>query len=216
MRACGNTIHVAAQLAASLSILMDPFLPFAAASVRRMLGLEVVRSSSGSSGRGEIGWDDAGRPLLSAGQPLGPIEILFTKVEDEAIAKQRAKLEAAAPAAPPPQGPYKPIADSITYDDFAKLDLRVGLVTTCEPVKKSKKLLRCEVDLGFETRQILAGVALQFKPEDLIGRKVVVVANLAPRTMMGLESHGMMLMAADRQEVLFPVSADAEPGSSIR
>jgi len=216
VRACGNTIHVAAQLAASLSILMDPFLPFAAESVRRMLGLEGVRSSSGGAGRGEIGWDDAVRPLLSAGQPLGPIEILFTKVEDEAIAKQRAKLEAAAPAAPPPEGPYKPIADSVTYDDFAKLDLRVGLVKTCEPVKKSKKLLRCEVDLGFETRQILAGVALQFKPEDLVGRKVVVVANLAPRTMMGLESHGMMLMAADRQEVLFPVSADAEPGSSIR
>ena len=217
MRACGNTLHVTAQLCASLSILMEPFLPFAAASIRRMLGLDGVRNSGGaSSSDGEIGWDDAGRPLLAAGHVLGTTEVLFQKVDDDAIAKQRARLEATVPVVPPPDAPYNPLGDVITYDDFAKLDLRVGLVKACEPVKKSKKLLRCQVDLGFETRQILAGVALHIKPEDLVGRKVIVVANLAPRTMMGLESHGMLLMATDRQATISPVLATAEPGSVVR
>jgi len=213
-RACGNTIHVAAQLCACLSILIDPFLPFTAAGVRRMLGIDGVSSASGT--QATIHWDDAVRPLIEAGQTLGPIEILFHKVQDEQVAKQRAKLDAAMPAAPAPKAAFLPMGDTITYDDFAKLDLRVGRVISCEPVKKSKKLLRCEVDLGFETRQILAGVALHFKPEHLIGRNVIVVANLAPRTMMGLESHGMMLMATDREDRLFALSADAEPGSVVR
>ncbi|MFW5741164.1 MAG: methionine--tRNA ligase, partial [Myxococcota bacterium] len=216
MRLCGNTIHVAAQLCASLSILVEPFLPFSAASVRKMLALDGVRSSGVGGGGAGLGWEDAARPLLSAGHELGSPEILFRKVEDEAIAKQRAKLEQASAAKQAPDEPYKPLSDNIVSDDFAKLDLRVGVVKVCEPVKKSKKLLRCEVDLGFETRQILAGVAHQFQPEDLIGRKVVVVANLAPRKMMGLESCGMMLMAADRQGQLAPLSADAEPGSEVR
>lgn len=218
MVACGNTIHVAAQLCASLSILMEPFVPFAAVTIRRMLALEGVRQSAPgkADSAGTLGWDDASRSLVEPGHVLGEIEILFQKVEDDTVAKQRAKLEAAVEAPPAAQGPYKPIAENITYDDFAKLDLRVGVVTSCEPVKKSKKLLRCEVDLGFETRQILAGVAHQFKPEDLLGRKVIVVANLAPRKMMGLDSCGMMLMAADRQDNLAPLSADAEPGSVVR
>ena len=217
MRVCGNTIHVAAQLCASLSILMEPFVPFSAVSVRKMLALEGVRASGPTGGAGELGWDDAARPLLQAGHVLGPTEILFKKVEDEAVANQRAKLEAANEVPQPPTDePYKPMADNITFDDFVKLDLRVGVIKVCEPIKKSKKLLRCEVDLGFETRQILAGVAHQFKPEELIGRKVVVVANLAPRKMMGLESCGMMLMAADRSGTLAPLSADSEPGSEIR
>ncbi len=217
IRACGNTIHVAAQLCASLSILMAPFVPFSAASVRRMLALEGVRSSApGASAPASLGWDDAARPLLRAGHVLGTPEILFKKVEDDAVAAQRAKLEAADSAANAPSVPYKPLADTIGIDDFAKLDLRVGTVKVCEPVKKSKKLLRCEIDLGFETRQVLAGVAHQMSPDDLLGRKVIVVANLAPRKMMGLESHGMMLMAADREDSLAPLAADAEPGSVVR
>ena len=218
MRACGNTIHVAAQLCASLSILMEPFLPFSAAKVRKMLALEGVRSSApGVDSDAKLGWDDAARPLIPGGHVLGETEILFSKIEDALIDKQRAKLEATdVVVQPPTDAPYTPVAENITFDDFAKLDLRVGVVKVCEPVKKSKKLLRCEVDLGFETRQILAGVALQFKPEDLIGRKVVVVANLAPRTMMGLESCGMMLMGADRLDNLAPLTADAEPGSTVR
>ncbi len=222
MRLCGNTIHVAVQLCATLSILMEPFVPFAAAAVRKMVALQGVRSSApGGDKDATLGWNDAARPLLKPGHMLGKPEILFSKVEDEAIASQRAKLEKFAAGQKDTLEktvdlPYKPVADLITFDDFAKLDLRVGVVKVCEKVKKSKKLLRCEVDLGFETRQILAGIAPQFAPEDLIGRKVIVVANLAPRKMMGLESCGMMLMGADRKDLLAPLSSEAEPGSVVR
>ncbi len=102
--------------------------------------------------------------------------------------------------------------DTIVYDDFAKLDLRVGQVKVAERVKKSKKLIRCEVDLGFETRQILAGVAEHMTPEDLVGKKVIVVTNLAPRKMVGLESQGMLLMAEDRSGQLVPVSRRQRAG----
>jgi len=184
--------------------------------MRTMLGLQGVRSSKGSGEGGSLGWSDAARPLLSAGHALGTPDILVRKVEDDAVEAQRAKLVAATEAQAAPQDkPYKPVSPNIEFSTFEALDLRVGQVLVCEPIKKSKKLLRCEVDLGFEKRQILAGVAEHFKPEDLIGRKVVVVANLAPRKMMGLESQGMMLMATDREGHLAPLSADSEPGAKV-
>ena len=111
--------------------------------------------------------------------------------------------------------PYAELKSTITYDDFAKLDFRVGRVTHAEKVKKSKKLIRCEVDLGFETRQILAGVAQQMSPADLIGKDVIVVANLAPRKMAGLESQGMLLMAENRAGELVMLMAASEPGSTV-
>jgi methionyl-tRNA synthetase len=216
---CANTIHVALQVSASLSILCEPFLPFSAAKMRAMLNLEGVRSSTRSEGSKGLGWGDAARSLLAAGQPLGEPEILFTKIEDAVIAAQIEKLQAsqqaAAPAAAAPAQPYEPMANAIQYDDFAKLDLRVGRVASAEPVPKSKKLLRCEVDLGFERRQVLAGVAEHLTPADLIGKHVVVVANLAPRKMLGLESQGMLLMAKNREGKLVPVLTDSEPGSTV-
>ena len=112
--------------------------------------------------------------------------------------------------------PYEALLDTIVYDDFAKLDLRIGVVTAAEAVPKSKKLLRTEVDLGFETRQILAGVAQHFGPENLIGKRVVVVANLAPRKLFGLESQGMLLMAENREGALVPVIGESEAGSVVR
>jgi methionyl-tRNA synthetase len=112
--------------------------------------------------------------------------------------------------------PWEPLKAEITYDDFAKLDLRVGTVRVAERLPKSDKLLRLEVDLGFEQRQILAGVAQQLAPDDLIGRKVVVVANLAPRTLRGFESQGMLLMAEDRDGRLRPMTTDGEEGATIR
>lgn len=239
LQACGNCIHVAAQLCASLAIIMDPFVPFSAAKIRRMLGLTNVRTSAPSPTSWQattddlLGWDDAARCLLADGHTLGQIEILFEKVPDEAVEKQKNKLHAKVrqvpeepgqpseqsfegPSESTPPGPYQPLADTIVYDDFAKLDLRVGTIKVCETIPKSKKLLRCEVDLGFETRQVLAGIAEHYKPEQLVGRNVIVVANLAPRKMMGLESHGMLLMATDRRGKLASVSAEAEPGSFVR
>jgi len=214
MKRCGNTLHVSLQLCASLSILFEPFLPHAAEKTRRMLGLEGMRSSApGGDGKGR-GWEAAKVPLLEAGQALGEAEILFTKIEDEAIAAQIQKL--ADRAKPPVEGkPYEPMSDEIVYDDFAKLDLRVGVVREAEKVKKSKKLIKCQVDLGFEQRQILAGVAEHLSPEDLLGKHLIVVANLKPRKMMGMESQGMLLMATDRDGKLSPVTTVGEPGSVV-
>jgi methionyl-tRNA synthetase len=207
---CANTLHVSLQLAASLSILVEPFLPFTAKKMREVLKLEGVRSSE-PRGAGGIGWDDAGRPLLVAGSPLGEPAILVRKIEDSEIEAQRARLNAAAQT----QAPYEPIKETITYDDFAKLDLRVGVIKSAEKVKKSQKLIRCDVDLGFEVRQVLAGVAEHMSAEDLIGKHVIVVSNLAPRKMVGLESRGMLLMATDRAGKLVPLFAESEPGSTV-
>jgi methionyl-tRNA synthetase len=217
---CANTIHVALQVSASLSILCEPFLPFTAAKMRTMLGVTGLGSSARAQRQGELGWHDAARPLLSTGQPLGEPAILFAKIEDASIEAQIEKLRATQrPAAPGGASsanlPYAPLAGAITFDDFQKLDLRIGRVTSAEPVPKSKKLLRCEVDLGLEQRQVLAGVAEHLRPADLIGKHVVVVANLAPRKMLGLESQGMLLMAKNREGKLVPVLADSEPGSTV-
>lgn len=211
---CGNTLHVSLQLCASLSILVEPFLPFTAKKMRAILRLEGVRSSEpGVGAKGSLGWDAAGRALLPAGHALGTPEILIQKVDDEAIQAQRDKLQARVAESSGPL--YAPLGPSIRFEDFAKLDLRVGRVVVAERVKKSKKLIRCEVDLGFETRQVLAGVAEHMSAEDLLGRRVVVVANLVPRKMAGLESQGMLLMAEDRSGALTPVTADSEPGATV-
>jgi methionyl-tRNA synthetase len=216
---CGNTVHVALQVAAALSILSEPFLPFTAARMRAMLDLPNVRSSAKAEGPTGLGWHDTGRALLPQGHALREPEILVHKLEDSAIQAQLDKLVAAAAAAQAAKGsgaqPYDPLGAEIQYDDFAKLDLRIGRVISAEPVPKSKKLLRCQVDLGFELRQVLAGVAEHLQPADLIGKQVVVVANLAPRKMLGLESRGMLLMATNREGQLVPVLGESEPGSTV-
>ncbi len=218
MRLCGNTIHVSLQYCAALSILLDPFLPFTAEALRRVLPLEGT-VESGPGAKGTLRWEDASKPLLTAGAALGTPDILVTKVPDEArdaqlalLAQRAAEAKAAASAE---EKPYVPVKGLTTFDDFCKLDLRVGHVLVAERVKKSKKLIRCEVDLGFEKRQILAGVAEHMTAEELQGRKVLVVANLAPRKMVGLESQGMLLMAEDRDGNLVPVDANTEPGATV-
>jgi methionyl-tRNA synthetase len=215
--AAGSTIHVALQLCASLSILLEPVVPDAAARLRAMLGLSGLRSSTPNADPGAtLGWDDAARPLLSPGYALGEPHVLFEKLPDEWVEAERERLGAPPPAAQPDAAPYAPVASEVAYDDFAKLDLRVGVVTLAEPVPKADRLLRLEVDLGFERRQILSGLAEHFTPDEVVGRKVVVVANLAPRTMRGLESQGMILMAEDREGALHFAAAEGEPGSMVR
>lgn len=220
-RACANTIHVSLQIVASLSVLLDPFLPFSCAKIRELLAIGALRRGAEDG----LSWDDAGRPLLSAGTKLGEPEPLFPKIEDAAIQEQLDKLEASAAAsnkaassgaADDASAPFEPVSETIQFDDFAKIDLRIGTVLRAERMKKSKRLLRCDVDLGFETRQVLAGVAEHMTPEELVGRRVVVVANLAPRKMMGTESQGMLLMAEGRDGRLVPVGAEQEPGSTVR
>lgn len=210
---CDATIHVSLQLCASLAILAEPFLPFTAKKMQEILRLTNVRSSEPRGAKEGLGWDDAATPLLEVGHALGTPDILVRKLEDEVIEAQRAKLEAtkAAPAGPA----YTPVKETITYEDFAKLDFRVGHIVSAERVPKSKKLIKCQVDLGFETRQVLAGVAEHMTAEELTGKRVIVVANLAPRKMVGLESQGMLLMAEDRSGALVPLVADSEPGSTV-
>ena len=212
---CDATIHVSLQLCASLAILAEPFLPFTAKAMRAILKMPAVRSSEAGGEKGGLGWDDAGAPILEAGHALGAPDILVRKVEPEKLDAERAKLEATKAPAVTAGPPYTPLKDVITYDDFAKLDFRVGHIKSAERVPKSKKLIKCEVDLGFEVRQVLAGVAEHMSPEDLQGKKVIVVANLAPRKMVGLESQGMLLMAEDRSGKLMPLTADSEPGSTV-
>jgi methionyl-tRNA synthetase len=219
LQACGNTIHVSLQICAALSVLMEPVLPFSAAKMREMLRLSGIRSSlPGGTHRG-LGWNDAGQPLLEVGHVLGAPVILFTKIEDSAIEAQLAKLHAGdpAPAETPvtPALPYAPVKSEIVYDDFAKLDLRMGTVRVAERVPKADKLLRLEIDLGFETRQILSGIAEQMMPEDMIGKRVVIVANLAPRKLRGFESQGMVLMAENRDGKFSLIQSEGEDGAPV-
>ena len=222
-RAMRNSVHVALQVTASLAILLEPVVPGIAGRLREMLALDGVRSSEAAGGEG-LGWDAAARPLLEPGHRLGTPGILVAKVEDEAVEAQRQLLADRAAAASAPDGPapaeagepYAPLGDEITFDQFTPLDLRAGRIVAAEAHPKADKLLRFDVDLGFETRQILSGVREHLAPGDLVGMTVVVVANLAPRTIRGLESQGMILFAENRDGALVPVETAGEPGAVVK
>jgi methionyl-tRNA synthetase len=161
-----------------------------------------------------LDWENAGKmKLLSVGYSLREPQLLFRKIEDEEISAQIEKLKA---------GTIKPVENNtameekkspelkpeIVYDDFAKMDFRVGTITAAEKVEKADKLLKLEVDLGFEKRTVVSGIALHFNPEEIIGKQVVVVANLAPRKMRGIESNGMILMSEDKEGKLQFINPD--------
>ena len=201
-----NCLHICLQCTANLSILINPYLPNTAQKMLHMM--KVVEKM--------LEWENAGKTkLLSVGYTLRAPELLFRKIEDTEVAYQIEKLQTAAAAvkaaAPVAEAsPIEPQKEEITFDDFAKLDLRIGKIIAAEKVEKADKLLKLEVDLGFETRTVVSGIALHFKPEDIVGKQVVVVANLAPRKMRGIESKGMILMAEDANGKLqFVNSADS-------
>ncbi|WEK37742.1 MAG: methionine--tRNA ligase [Candidatus Pseudobacter hemicellulosilyticus] len=208
-----NCLYVCLQLTANLAILINPFLPFTA---RKMLHMMKVVEKL-------LDWDNAGKSkLLSVGYTLRAPELLFRKIENEEIQAQVNKLQAglvkpAAEAAPAAEATAAPVKETIQYDDFAKLDLKVGTILSAEKVAKADKLLKLEVDLGFEKRTIVSGIALHFAPEAIIGQQVVVVANLAPRKMRGIESNGMILMAEDKAGKLHFVKPEQaiEPGAGV-
>jgi methionyl-tRNA synthetase len=210
-----NTLHLCLQLTANLAILINPFLP---ATAKKLLHMMKVVDKM-------LDWDNAGKiNLLSVGYSLRAPEILFRKIEDAEIAAQIQKLKAG--STKPEAESQKPdakskmqeaqslspsalsIKPSIQFDDFAKIDLRTGTVLSAQKVEKADKLLQLEIDLGFEKRTIVSGIALHFQPESIVGRRVVVVANLAPRKMRGIESNGMILMAEDTDGKLRFVSSD--------
>ena len=205
-----NCLHVCLQLTANLAILINPFLPFTAKKMLHMM--KVVEKM--------LEWENAGRlNLLSVGYSLRAPELLFRKIEDEEISVQTEKLRKVAGEKPGQaiQKRQPPAKSTIVYDDFAKMDLRVGTIVSAEKVEKADKLLKLGIDLGYEQRTIVSGIALHYKPEEIIGRRVVVVANLAPRKMKGIESNGMILMAEDGSGGLHFVHAGekAGPGSAV-
>jgi len=200
-----NCLHLCLQLTANLAILINPFLPFTAKKMLHMM--KVVDKI--------LDWENAGKiKLLSVGYSLRAPELLFRKIEDEEVRLQVEKLKSGlvnpnevAGSQSPVTGNQRPatteesaivnLKSTIVYDDFAKLDLRIGKIISAEKVEKADKLLKLQIDLGFETRTIVSGIALHFKPEEVINKQVVLVANLAPRKMRGIESNGMILMAED-------------------
>jgi methionyl-tRNA synthetase len=209
-----NCLHICLQLTANLAILANPFLPFTAKKLCYMM--KVVDKM--------LEWENAGKTkLLSVGYSLREPQLLFRKIEDAEIETQVQKLKAGsqhnATATPAVQTPpaHSPVKPEIVYDDFAKMDFRTGVIRAAEKVEKADKLLKLQVDLGFETRTIVSGIALHYQPEEIIGQQVVVVVNLAPRKMRGIESQGMILMAENPEGKLFFVQPSAliDPGSGV-
>jgi methionyl-tRNA synthetase len=220
-----NCLHICLQLCANLAVLINPFLPNTA---KKMLYMMKVVDKM-------LDWKNAGKlNLLSVGYSLREPQLLFRKIEDEEISLQieklksglvkpvaeknkSTKMEESKPTSgnlPTGQAGQKPV---IQYDDFAKLELKAGTVIACEKVEKADKLLKLEVDLGIEKRTIVSGIALHYKPEDVVGKQVIVVTNLAPRKMRGIESQGMILTAEDsdgKLQLLKPENI-VSPGSNV-
>lgn len=204
-----NCLHLCLQLTANLAILINPFLP---ATAKKMLHMMKVVDRI-------LDWENAGKiNLLSVGYALRAPEILFRKIEDAEIQAQIEKLRAGSVAAEAAQkvAVATPVSSTpavkpvIQYDDFAKLDLRTGTIVAAEKVEKADKLLKLEIDLGFEKRTIVSGIAQHYDPATIVGKRVVVVANLAPRKMRGIESNGMILMAEDADGSLQFIASDKE------
>jgi methionyl-tRNA synthetase len=221
-----NCLHICLQLCANLAIFINPFLPNTARKMCHMM--KVVDKM--------LEWENAGKTkLLSVGYSLRAPELLFRKIEDAEVLYQieklkkglaRSKMEQeqnkqstitpnTAPASSTGSAAGK---TEIQYDDFAKLDLRIGTITSAEKVEKADKLLKLQVDIGKETRTIVSGIAQHFKPEELVQKQVIVVANLAPRKMRGIESQGMILTAEqpDGKLILVNPNTLADNGSEVR
>lgn len=202
-QACNNTLHVSIQICGALSMLMEPVLPSSMKTLRSQLGI--------AEG---FNWDSIDKSLIPAGRTIDVGQVLFIKVEDSEIEKQIQKLEEQAEANDP-TSKFPKLKENIEFNDFMKLDLRAGEVLSVERIRKSDKLLKLQVDLGLEKRTIVSGIAKHVDLDSLKGQKVAVVANLAPKKLMGVESQGMILMAEDSEGNLKFVETTAEPGSSI-
>ncbi len=199
-------LYVSLQIVANLSVLSEPFLPFSSGKLQKMLNIS------------DLDWNDGGRSdLLTEGHQIGKPELLFERIEDSAIEAQVQKLldtkkenEEAEPATP-----AKP---TIEFDDFMKMDIRTGTILEAEKVAKTKKLLKLLVDTGIDKRTVVSGIAEFYKPEDIIGKKVSILVNLAPRKLRGIESQGMILMAEDKDGKLCFVSPidNVSDGSEVK
>ena len=213
-------MYVALQIASALASLSEPFLPFSSQKLKSMLDYsrstsEAVINTSGvvfGEEQEESEWNkiSAGKELLEPGHAIGKAELLFSKIEDEQIQKQLEKLEATKAANIADNKKAEPQKEIATFEDFSKMDLRVGTIVEAEKMPKANKLLVLKVDTGIDVRTIVSGIAESFKPEDIVGKKVTVLVNLAPRKLRGVESEGMILMTQNKEGKLVFVNPDED------
>ncbi|MDY4757250.1 MAG: methionine--tRNA ligase [Parabacteroides sp.] len=207
MARVGTILNIALQITANLAIVFEPFLPFSMEKLNKMLNVE------------PLGWDRLGATdLLPAGHQLGKAELLFEKIEDSVIEAQIQKLLDTKKANEEANYQAKPIRENITFDDFTKLDIRVGTVLECTKVPKADKLLQFRIDDGLEKRTIVSGIAQHYKPEELVGKQVCFIANLAPRKLKGIVSEGMILSAENWDGGLAVITPEkaVKPGSEVK
>ena len=200
-------MYVALQITANLAILMEPFLPFAAEKLRKMLNM------------GQVDWKLCGqKQVLQTGHSIGEAELLFQKIEDSEIQAQLDKLQAFKKANEAAARTANPAKENISFDEFSKMDIRTGTIMEAEKVAKTKKLLKLKIDTGLDQRTVVSGIAEFFEPEAIVGRQVSILVNLAPRNIKGIESQGMILMAEDadgRLDFVAPQSP-VKNGSEVR
>ena len=179
-----TVLNISLQICANLALLSEPFLPFSAQKLREMLNQDLAF------------WYEAGNSeLLSEGKQINPAQLLFEQIDDKQIEAQLEKLQQTKKANELASATVEPQKANIEYDDFAKMDIRVGTILAAEKVAKTKKLLKLTIDTGIDQRTIVSGIAEYYKPEDIIGKQVSVLVNLAPKALKGIESQGMILMA---------------------
>lgn len=207
MSRVATILNISLQITANLTIVFSPFLPFSSEKLLRMLDVNEAFS-----------WDSLGSmDLLSVGHQIATAELLFEKIEDSTIEAQIEKLQATKAANELAERKAEPIAQDIQFDDFLKLDIRVGTVLECSKVPKADKLLQFKIDDGLGGRTIVSGIAKHYQPEELIGKQVCFIANLPPRKLKGIESQGMILSAEDLDGSLRLISPSVEvsPGSKV-
>lgn len=179
-------LNTAMQIVANLSIVIEPFMPFSAEKILRMLDVD------------SFGWESLGRTdLIVAGKKIGTPELLFEKIEDDVIERQVKKLHDTKAANEAREAKVEPQKETIQFDDFGRMDIRVSTILAAEKVAKTKKLLKLTIDTGIDHREIVSGIAEYYTPEELVGRQILVLVNLAPRELKGITSNGMILMASD-------------------
>ena len=207
MERVSTILYISLQLTANLAIAFEPFLPFSSRRLREMIQMQDFR------------WADLGRAdLLPVGHQLGEPSLLFQKIEDDAIQAQIDRLHATKRANEAADYRANPVRETVTIDDFQRLDIRVGTVLDCQPVPKMKKLLKFTIGDGLDNRTIVSGIAQHYKPEELVGRQVLFIANLAPRQFKnGLVSQGMILSALDADGTLSVATVErpVKPGAEV-
>jgi len=180
-------MNIALQITSALAILSEPFLPETSGKLKEMMNLPALT------------WENLSDENIKAGHQINKPSLLFERLDDDVVEEQRAKLQKAKEEAEAAAKTVEPQKDTTTFDDFQKMDIRVGTIVEAEKIKKAKKLLKLKVDTGIDQRTVVSGIAQFYQPEDIIGQQVSILVNLAPRTMLGIESQGMILMAENNK-----------------